>query len=494
MTTSNTSLILPLHYKINPKHVQFYDKVDAGGFGEIYRGAFNGQPVAIKKFKSDILEDFHHELNMMYLSQHPNVVTLYGYFTMPETGSYCMVLEYMKHGTMTDWLVKYFHHSKSSPTDLLTIILYIAYKIALAIHWMHTRGVIHRDLKPDNILVDDDSVKLCDFGLSCQMNYKLESSTVDLCSSPNISNNSSTKMTTTTATVGDGNGNNNTKKRKFSRGNKVDPFNKPDKKRKSNDQNAADGNNGKEEGKYEHGWVGTDTFQAPEILNECPYDSKCDVFSFGMTLCYLLRGDDPYLHVKGQTATKKILKSERPPLPRYVPKPITDLVRDCWKHAPSQRPNMHTVLQRLTAFLTSQHQHQSTADGFVCVPYPCGWGTGQYFEQRKPEQLLQTMCRTFMSALPQSHQKDLLVEFKKKLKEDRKESSSSGTPSSQPLNLSALENGPNIFEAVLRKHPSSSPSSQSSTKNDVHVLPPPSGVVQLHDKYLGCSDQWTSDN
>ena len=71
-----------------------------------------------------------------------------------------MVMEFMKGGDFSHFLenVGYF--------DQDTAKFYLA-QIILALEYLHNNGIIHRDMKPDNILIDADGhIKLTDFGLS----------------------------------------------------------------------------------------------------------------------------------------------------------------------------------------------------------------------------------------------------------------------------------------------------------------------------------------
>lgn len=75
--------------------------------------------------------------------------------------SYLMIIEYLEEGSLFDHL-----HKKHTPIDEERMI-YIIEDIALGMTYLHSRKVLHCDLKSSNVLIDSNwNVKLCDFGLS----------------------------------------------------------------------------------------------------------------------------------------------------------------------------------------------------------------------------------------------------------------------------------------------------------------------------------------
>ncbi|OHS96085.1 AGC family protein kinase [Tritrichomonas foetus] len=106
---------------------------------------------------------------MRRVSNHPFIVTLDYAFQSPTT--FYFVMEYVKGGDL-------FRHMKNSPRlRFEEIQLYVA-EIALAIHHLHSFGIVYRDLKPENILLTEDGhIKLIDFNLSKELNGEESTST-----------------------------------------------------------------------------------------------------------------------------------------------------------------------------------------------------------------------------------------------------------------------------------------------------------------------------
>jgi serine/threonine-protein kinase CTR1 len=91
--------------------------------------------------------------------RHPNIVLLIGAVTIPPT--LCIVMEYIKNGTLYQVL----HQKKVDLND--KIKAKIVKQIISVIKFLHSHGIVHRDIKPHNVLVDYDwNIKICDFGLA----------------------------------------------------------------------------------------------------------------------------------------------------------------------------------------------------------------------------------------------------------------------------------------------------------------------------------------
>jgi len=143
--------------------------VSTGSSGEIYLGYYFGTPVAIKKFFHIEEEKRGHiEREYMLLKGivHPNIVQFLG-LCNHSTGIY-LVTEYVEHGDLFDLLI--FGEGKTLDWD---IRVKIALEIAQACYYMHSKNVIHRDLKSQNVLLGENyKVKLCDLGLATVLETK----------------------------------------------------------------------------------------------------------------------------------------------------------------------------------------------------------------------------------------------------------------------------------------------------------------------------------
>ena len=161
---NNNSLNFIINYEeITNKH----NKVGEGGMGEVYLGEWQGKQVALKRLKLNYnekgkniaLKTFINELNIISSLRHPNIL-LYMGATIHEY-NYYMITEYLPN----DSLHNYLHILKKELTDRQKIK--IALQIAIALKYIHSKHILHADLKSLNILLDENfKVKLCDFGFS----------------------------------------------------------------------------------------------------------------------------------------------------------------------------------------------------------------------------------------------------------------------------------------------------------------------------------------
>ena len=147
---------------IGTYHVQM--RIGAGGMGEVYR-AFDtklNRPVAIKVLSSDVADAgrrrrFQREAQLASSLNHPHIVTVHDVGEID--GRQYLVTELVDGGTLRAWAV-------GQPRPWLQVVELLV-GVADALAAAHSAGVLHRDVKPDNILVARNGyAKLADFGLA----------------------------------------------------------------------------------------------------------------------------------------------------------------------------------------------------------------------------------------------------------------------------------------------------------------------------------------
>ncbi|KAL5174424.1 U-box domain-containing protein 35 [Glycine soja] len=140
-------------------------KIGEGGYGPVYRSELDHTPVAIKVLKPDAAQgrsQFQQEVEVLSCIRHPNMVLLLG--ACPEFG--CLVYEYMANGSLDDCLFR----RGNKPALPWQLRFRIAAEIATGLLFLHQtkpEPLVHRDLKPGNILLDRNYVsKISDVGLA----------------------------------------------------------------------------------------------------------------------------------------------------------------------------------------------------------------------------------------------------------------------------------------------------------------------------------------
>lgn len=141
------------------------EKIGEGGFGIVYKAkdATLDRIVALKVLKPMLLADpvflerFRREAKTAAALEHPNIVTIYE--VGEEQGMHYLAMRYLS-GEPLDKLIA---REGALPIDRA---LHIARQVADALDYAHARGMIHRDVKPSNIIIgENDTATLTDFGL-----------------------------------------------------------------------------------------------------------------------------------------------------------------------------------------------------------------------------------------------------------------------------------------------------------------------------------------
>lgn len=140
-----------------------------GAFGKLYKGTYNGEDVAIKILerpendleKAQLMEQqFQQEVMMLATLKHTNIVRFIGGCRKPMV--WCIVTEYAKGGSVRQFLTK--RQNRQVP---LKLAIKQALDVARGMAYVHGLGLIHRDLKSDNLLIfSDKSIKIADFGVA----------------------------------------------------------------------------------------------------------------------------------------------------------------------------------------------------------------------------------------------------------------------------------------------------------------------------------------
>jgi serine/threonine protein kinase len=260
-------------------------KLGEGGMARVYKGyhARLRRDVAIKIILSQIADQegfkarFEREAQLIASLQHPNIVAVYDFGDIGNL-TY-LVMQYVGGGTLRDQL------RGGHALEPHEAILYCR-QMARALHHAHQRGIVHRDVKPQNMLVsatDRGQLLLSDFGIAKLYDSRHEPTLLDLTGS-SIHNDPSLTN--------------------------VDQI------------------------------VGTAEYMSPEQINGKPVDARTDVYALGVVLFQMLAGEVPFHSTTVQGLLYQHIYSPTPPLQEinpYVPEIVAQITAQAMAKAPEGR-------------------------------------------------------------------------------------------------------------------------------------------------------------
>ena len=144
--------------------IVFGKRVGTGAFGEVLKATYQGTDVAVKRLRLDpsqpqAAEDFRRELRVLCGLRHRHVVQFLGACT---TGpDLCLVMDFCGFGSLYGVL-----HNRRQNITAAHVLRWMA-DTCRGMMYLHSRSIIHRDIKSGNLLLDDSGViKVADFGLA----------------------------------------------------------------------------------------------------------------------------------------------------------------------------------------------------------------------------------------------------------------------------------------------------------------------------------------
>jgi len=279
-------------WTINFDDLEFGEEIGSGAFGTVFKGDYYGTVVAIKRLNaSNNLQQEHlnkyiqREVALLKGIHHPNIVQFMG-LCKHDSGTY-LVTEFVAGGNLKDFL------ERNDPPWKMRVVM--AMDIAVALNFMHKKGLVYRDIKPENLLLTENGhIKVCDLGLARTQN-KMNYMTI----------------------------------------------------------------------------AGSDDYMAPEVLLGEKYDEKCDVFGFGVLLGVIVARKKMPMR-KEKTHYAFDMRAVERLIPTSCPPRLKQLVIDCCKSNPNDRPDFKETLNILKDIQKEVELDELRSDR--ASPYHQGYG------------------------------------------------------------------------------------------------------------------------
>lgn len=150
-------------------YIMLNNDLGSGSFGKtvLIKDPFIGELFVAKKYepqyaeiKEQFFKNFLDEIKILYKLNHKNIVHVYNYYAYEDACTGYIIMEYIEGGTVDDFINGYF-----APLEKVTLED-VFLQLIDAFCYMEEHGIIHRDIREGNILIDDDGVvKVIDFGI-----------------------------------------------------------------------------------------------------------------------------------------------------------------------------------------------------------------------------------------------------------------------------------------------------------------------------------------
>ncbi|KAL2324426.1 hypothetical protein Fmac_023484 [Flemingia macrophylla] len=176
-------------WEIDLNKLNLHYSVANGGYGTVYRGTYDTQDVAVKVLNwgedgvataaeiASLRESFWQEVTVWNKLDHPNVTKFIGASMgtsdlkiplpsrapkPPPSKACCIVAEFLHGGTLKHYLFK--NKKNKLPYK---VVIRLALDLARGLSYLHSKKIIHRDVKTDNMLLDaNQNLKIADFGIA----------------------------------------------------------------------------------------------------------------------------------------------------------------------------------------------------------------------------------------------------------------------------------------------------------------------------------------
>ena len=124
---------------------------------------------------ADAMDDVRENFKLVQGLSHPNIAGV-RFLERDEHGAYFLVMEYAEGENLSKWIKRKWSSGRPEPGE----VAYIVKQIASALDYAHSQGILHRDVKPANVMISENGrVKVLDFGLASKIRTSMSTLSVD---------------------------------------------------------------------------------------------------------------------------------------------------------------------------------------------------------------------------------------------------------------------------------------------------------------------------
>lgn len=269
-------------------------EIGRGFFGKVYKAESSKTHsiYAIKEMCNENNKYIKREIQIMKTITNPYVVKLYDCFE--DNNKIYIIMEYIPNGTLESFI-------KNNKGNFLSqeIVMHIFYQILGGLNYLHSNDIIHRDIKPDNILFNENGdIKISDFGLSALIRNK------------NLINNNSNELDSSLF--------------------------------------------------FNSSFIGPLDFISPEVFKHQEYNLKSDIYSLGLTMFNLMTFDfffskenDSYDPIKERKRSNVQIDN------KIYSDELIELINNMLKEEPNERPTANEALLILEKIIINFYQQKT---------------------------------------------------------------------------------------------------------------------------------------
>ena len=165
------------------KRYELIKKLGSGAMGVVFkcRDQVSMVEYALKMVPPELardaeaMEDVRTNFQLVHSLKHPNIASV-DFLDRDEYGAYFLIMEYANGESLSQWIKRKWRTGRPTLNEVVDIVA----QIASALDYAHSQGILHRDVKPANVMVDESGrIKVLDFGLASKVRTSMSALSIN---------------------------------------------------------------------------------------------------------------------------------------------------------------------------------------------------------------------------------------------------------------------------------------------------------------------------